>query len=255
MKKTFAKKDLKNGDIVITRGGEPGVVILDKQIIIYKNDGYDEFDMYTDDLMSDDDEREWDIMQVYQGSNNFSFLDYNGEIPVFVREEEPDLSEKEQENEEELAKREKQSAFIEPQEVGTAQNPSKNMKKTILIVAQAFYGNRTITEICEDDIDRFILGYLTASLPITEKIDRSIIHIPGSDNIVFVYNKYKEEKRRELRDRILEEDNKKMKPLAVIPEMDLMLYSRCIACRMNEDGEFESLEDEDFIKFMQYLTV
>ena len=129
------------------------------------------------------------------------------------------------------------------------------MKKTILIVAQAFYGNRTITEICEDDIDRFILGYLTASLPITEKIDRSIIHIPGSDNIVFVYNKYKEEKRRELRDRILEEDNKKMKPLAVIPEMDLMLYSRCIACRMNEDGEFESLEDEDFIKFMQYLTV
>ena len=129
------------------------------------------------------------------------------------------------------------------------------MKKTILIVAQAFYGNRTITEICEDDIDRFILGYLTASLPITEKIDRSIIHIPGSDNIVFVYNKYKEEKRRELRDRILEEDNHKIKPLAVIPEMDLMLYSRCIACRMNEDGEFESLENEDFIKFMQYLTV
>ena len=131
----------------------------------------------------------------------------------------------------------------------------KTMKKIILIVAQAFYGNRTITEIREDNIDRFILGYLSDSLPIKEKIDRSIIHIPGSDNIVLIYNKYQEEKEREFRDRILEEDNTKMKPLAVIPEMDLVLYSRCIACRMNKDGEFESLEDEDFNKFMKYLTV
>ena len=35
MKKTFTKKDLKNGDIVVTRGGEPGVVILDKEILGY----------------------------------------------------------------------------------------------------------------------------------------------------------------------------------------------------------------------------
>lgn len=129
------------------------------------------------------------------------------------------------------------------------------MKKNILIVAQAFYGNRTTTEICEDDMDRFILGYLTASLPIDEKIDRSIIHIPGSDNIVFVYNKYEEENSRELRDRFLEKDNWEMKPLAAIPEMDLVLYSRCIACRMNANGGFESLEDEDFSKFMHYLSL
>ena len=128
-------------------------------------------------------------------------------------------------------------------------------KKNILIVAQAFYGNRTVTEICEDEMDRFILGYLSNELTITEKIDRSIIHVPGSDNIVFVYNKYEEEKSREDRDRFLEEDNWEMKPLAVIPEMDIKLYSRCIACRLNEDGKFESLEDEDFIKFMHYLTV
>ena len=129
------------------------------------------------------------------------------------------------------------------------------MKKSIIIVAQAFYGNRTVTEISEDNMDRFILGYLSNELPITEKIDRSIIHVPGSDNIVFVYNKYEEEKSREDRDRFLEEDNWEMKPLAVIPEMDIKLYSRCIACRLNEDGAFESLEDGDFIKFMHYLTV
>ena len=129
------------------------------------------------------------------------------------------------------------------------------MKKSIIIVAQAFYGNRTVTEISEDNMDRFILGYLSNELPITEKIDRSIIHVPGSDNIVFVYNKYEEEKSREDRDRFLEEDNWEMKPLAVIPEMEISLYSRCIACRMNENGEFESLEDEDYIKFMQYLSV
>ena len=33
-----------------------------------------------------------------------------------------------------------------------------------------------------------------------------------------------------------------MKPLATIPELDLTLYSRCLVCRMNEDGTFASLE-------------
>lgn len=129
------------------------------------------------------------------------------------------------------------------------------MKKNIIIVAQAFYGNRTVTEICEDNMDRFILGWLTDSVPIKEKTDRSIIHIPGSDNIVFVYNKYQEEEHREYRDRILKEHNVRVKPLAVIPEMDIVLYSRCIACRMNEKGEFDSIEEEDYDKFMHYLSL
>ena len=37
-------------------------------------------------------------------------------------------------------------------------------------------------------------------------------------------------------------------PLAIIPERDIVLYSRCIVCRMNEVGEFEDLENEDYIK-------
>ena len=56
MKKTFTKKDFRNGDIVVARNGEPGVVILDKEIIIYRDSGFDFLDMFTDDLLSDDDE-------------------------------------------------------------------------------------------------------------------------------------------------------------------------------------------------------
>lgn len=44
------------------------------------------------------------------------------------------------------------------------------MKKSFEIVAQAFYGNRTITYITEEEMDRFILGYLNASLPLMEDI-------------------------------------------------------------------------------------
>ena len=71
------------------------------------------------------------------------------------------------------------------------------MKKSFEIVAQAFYGNRTITYITEEEMDRFILGYLNASLPLMEdeKLDRTMIPIPGTDNLFLVYNKYQEEER------------------------------------------------------------
>jgi hypothetical protein len=113
---------------------------------------------------------------------------------------------------------------------------------SIYIVAQAFYGNRTATEINSENIDRFILGYLDSSIKITEKIDRTIVRVPNTENIVIVYNKYEEEK------------HSNMNPLAIIPENNINIYSRCIVCRMNDNGEFESLESEDYDKFMKYLA-
>ena len=56
-----------------------------------------------------------------------------------------------------------------------------------------------------------------------------IVHIPGAEHLVLVYNKFQ--------------------------ELDLTLYSRCIVCRMDEDGEFESLEYEDGSLFMHYLSM
>ena len=124
----------------------------------------------------------------------------------------------------------------------------------LTIISQAFYGNRTMTEICPDEMDRFILGYLDSSLEISEPVERTIVHIPGSDHLVLVYNRYQEEERLEERERLLKEENYEMKPLAVIPESGLTLFSRCIALRMNEDGSFASLQDEDSRILVKYLA-
>lgn len=128
------------------------------------------------------------------------------------------------------------------------------MNNIINIIAQAYYGNRVATEINKENIDRFILGYQDSSITITEPIDRTIIHIPNTDGIVIVYNKYKEEQGRELRDRAMREANHVMKPLAVIPEENIELYGRCIACRMNANGELVSLQEGDFEKLTEYLA-
>lgn len=128
------------------------------------------------------------------------------------------------------------------------------MNNTINIIAQAFYGNRVATEIDKENIDSFILGYMDGEVPSEKSIDRTIIHIPNTDGIVIVYNKHEEERNRKLKDRALKEANYVMKPLAVIPEENIELYGRCIACRMNADGELESLKENDFDIIIKYLA-
>lgn len=128
-----------------------------------------------------------------------------------------------------------------------------NEKKNLIsIVTQAYYGNRTATEISTEKLDRFIIGCLH-DFPIDYPLDRTIIKVPNTDNIVLVYNKYKEAERRELKEKVLKEENYNLKPLAVIPEENIELYSRCIACRMKENGELESLQDNDYNKLINYL--
>lgn len=125
--------------------------------------------------------------------------------------------------------------------------------KLIRIVTQAFYGNRVETEINPEKLDRFILGSLS-DFPIDYPIDRTIIELPNTDNIVLVYNKHKENERRELKERLMREENYTLKPLAVIPEENIELYSRCIACRIDERGEPESLQEGDYKKIVEYLA-
>ncbi len=127
-------------------------------------------------------------------------------------------------------------------------------KEHINIIAQAFYGNRTGTEICTENIDRFILGYLDNTLPVTEAIDRTIVHLPGSDALVLIYNKYEEEESKNLKKRAWDEAKYVIKPLASIPEMGVEIYSRCIACRMTASGDFQSIENEDLDILGNYLA-
>lgn len=123
----------------------------------------------------------------------------------------------------------------------------------ISIIAQAFYGNRTGTEIRRSDVDRFILGHLD-DFPFDDPIDRTIVHLPGSDKLVLIYNQYKEAEWLENKVRALKEDNYVIRPLATIPEMNLEVYSRCIVCRIGSDGELESLGEGDFEIWGRYLA-
>ena len=126
--------------------------------------------------------------------------------------------------------------------------------ENIFIISQAFYGNRTGTEIRRENIDRFILGYQTDDFDVTEPIARTVVHLPGSDDVVLIYNKYHEEERLVDKERALREDNYILKPVASIPEANLDIYSRCIVCRMNADGVFESLGEGDYEIWGRYLA-
>lgn len=131
------------------------------------------------------------------------------------------------------------------------------MDNLINIIAQAFYGNKTGTQIRPDEVDRFILGYMDASIAkfaTPDRIDRTIVPIPNMENVVLVYNKIQEAERLRAKEHLFKKYKQVQKPTAVIPELDLELYSRCIVCRLNDTGELESLQESDFEGFMKYLT-
>lgn len=119
-------------------------------------------------------------------------------------------------------------------------------KNVIEVVAQAFYGNHVNTGINKEDVDRFILGYQTNDIPVTEPIDRTIVNVPNTDNIVIVYNKHEEEEKLK--------NKHDVKPLVAIEEENIEIYSRCIVCRISETGELESLQKDDYEKFAKYLA-
>lgn len=248
MANTFTKDDLRTGDIVVLRDRELGVVIAEKGVILFQNSGMDYLDEYTEDLLLDDtslDQPVCDIMEVIRGwfGSPNSFLDpYDGQI-VYRREDELGFIEKKDD-----------SAKAEEKIVPAPIWEPRKRSDLLTIIAQAFYGNRTMTEISPEDMDRIILGYLDKSLEITEPVDRTVVRIPGADGFVLVYNKYQEEKRLKEKERLLKEENYELKPLAVIPELGLKLYSRCIALRMTDNGEFASLQDEDDVFIEKYLA-
>lgn len=124
----------------------------------------------------------------------------------------------------------------------------------IEVVAQAFYGNRVNTAIEKENVDRFILGYQSNDIPVTEPIDRTIVKVPNTDNIVIVYNKHEEEQAKSHREKLLKEENYILKPLATIEEENIKIYSRCIVCRIDENGELESLQKGDYEKIVMYLA-
>lgn len=113
------------------------------------------------------------------------------------------------------------------------------------IVAQGWYGNRTGTEVRKEEIDSFICN---------KTPDRTIIPIPNTENIVIVYNKYNEEEWQTRKNELFATENYQLKYTVYIPEKNIKLYSRCIVCRIDNEGELVSLEKGDYEKFVKYLA-
>lgn len=123
-------------------------------------------------------------------------------------------------------------------------NNTGNFENKLRIVIQALYGNRTITYIDREELDYIILGILdgnSRSLA-DKKIDRTIIKIPDTENLVLIYNKYQEAERSD------------SKPLVFIPQENIIIKSRCAVCRMDKNNNLLSLTDEDYNKVAKYLA-
>lgn len=121
----------------------------------------------------------------------------------------------------------------------------KRIKKSFMLV-QGYYGNRTIIDIDENDIDK-ILAH-------NDRVDRVIINIPNTENLVLIYNQCAEEYRKEQIKRYFKEDGYVAQPLVSIPEENIEIYSRCIICRKTDDNHFVAFENVDFDKVLKYLA-
>ena len=137
-----------------------------------------------------------------------------------------------------------------------------NKEKKMTIIAQGLYGNRMMTFIDPEHFDAIMLGYLDRdayeSMRDEEKVDRTIIRVPDTENLVLVYNRFREEKRlrslQEFIQTVRIDKLTRFNPSAVIPEKGIVLYSRCIACRITKEGELISVEPGDYEIVCQYLT-
>ena len=248
--------DLRNFDLVVLRDGSLGIVLeKDNDVfILYQEGGYDDADeIFDEDLKDYCNGPEYDIMQVYR-------TDCCGILCDVTYEDDGDLIFERDENwvrpsEEEREKiRKERREALERERAAELEKARERRKNLITVMAQAFYGNRTITETTPESMDALVLGYLDRKLCNKERIDRTIVPIPGSDKVVLVYNKNQEEEYRKDRKEQLREMGRDMKPMACIPEKGITLYSRCLACRIDETGTLQSLHPEDCKLLFKYLA-
>lgn len=228
------KSDLRNGDLIVNAEGDLGVVIVDLERIFYQNNGSEFLDSFDEDLTLVERFYDSTIMQVYRDLDFYEVENEDGN-PIYERDCKWRRPTKEEMEENDRIREEKKKAFYRELE-------SRTMKQSdsIEILVQGFYGNRTATEIRKDNFDSFMLGYLDKTLCKEEEIDRTIVKIPNTDNIVVVYNKYQETRKYEL---MKKHTDYVPKPVVSIPELDLEIYSRCIFCKMDEDRELDSLRN------------
>ncbi len=132
---------------------------------------------------------------------------------------------------------------------------NETKREMMYVMFQALYGNRVVFRIPEEDVDMYIQGCMSREdfNPERNEIDRTIVPLPGTENLVLIYNKYQEERRLKRNEERLRVTGHEAKPLAVIPELNLKIYSRPAVCRISPDGKLESLQPEDMEAACKYL--
>ena len=144
-------------------------------------------------------------------------------------------------------------------------NETKN--NSIFIIAQYFYGNRTGTEVDRNEVDYFLRGEISREYFQPEDIqnvERKFIRVPGSENIVIVYDQTQEDEYvNEEFPRYYAEDGAdylarwgeelKMHVSCEIPEIGFKIHTRCFACRMDDNGILQSLVGDDYKQFINYF--
>lgn len=261
----MTKNELKTGYIIVNRGGYLGVVIRDDEdYILYQKIGMDDLDEFHDDLtFMDEDYPNGDIMEVYRAYASFLEVEHDDAHLLWQRDEEwcrptrEEIRAREEKREQEWLK------HVEEMREQAAKAREETRKDCIDVVVQQFYGNRTAMEIgrnCIDDLLRGIVERAAFVDPDAERVERRVVHLPDAENIVIVYDQLQEDQYvnvdfpkqcAEYR----EHTGKELKASVSchIPETGFTLHSRCIACRMDENGVFQSLKSEDYGKIMACL--
>jgi len=247
-------KDLQIGDIIVNRKGQVGLYTIRKNegFILYQDGGYDDVAFaFNDDLTDKYEGKEYDIMQVYREyfGGMICFTDYEDSDLIFERDEtwkNPNI-------------KEKHNLDIIKEQIKV-----KN-KDLISIIVQCYYGNRTGTEINRNEVKKLLMG--DPLKPTQEELDSvnvQTILVPNTKNIVIVYDKNKEDEyvnntfpqlyAREGAD-YLERWGEELTPYisCSIPEMNIELHTRCFACRIDEDGILQSLQNDDWKTFIHYF--
>ncbi len=253
MKRKFTKNDLMTGDIIEERDGALGVVILELKCVLYQAGGLDELDTFTDDLFVDGLDRSGDIFKVYRDYNGpIGFTKRFDAITVFNRKNGKETKEREDELNDKhgpkkgkfqalvLAndyKRDCQEAYLDPNDKYVVRAGKNEIRETAQMIG---------------DIDMAISEAPSMTVCGQIGIDRTLIPVPGTDQVFFMYNKFMEKWHLQRDER--DYDHRDKDPIVVIPEENVNIHSRCLLVRMNDSGDFVDLNEEDYDVAKKYMN-
>ena len=238
MAKEFTKKNLQTGDIIETRNGELGVVILEKDCILYQAGGLDELDVFTEDLFVDGSEREGDIFKVYRDPEGpIGFNKRFGIAPVFRR-------------------RNDKAAKRRAAELSDQYDMRKGCRRAVLLEPcfRKYHDIFVVRNLESKELDISLSEAPSMTACGQIGIDRTFIPVPGEENLYFLYNKYQEERHIQ-RDKEMEGRGRSRDtdPVIIIPRENIQIHSRSMVIRLDSAGMPEDLRDDDFDKVKEYL--